>query len=276
MLITDTFKQFCKERHAEDKGKHYDLLQEVYANTEFFDLSLYMVEVNNSLLSFRKEQELYKADILEINLPFQNCFIKIQDNMYVFLREYSPNVLTGTIYATNYMAEYPPYKNATGTLNIPFTIQTTDSNTYITSDFHVKLLGEYEQDLVKYCFIVVRYLGEVLNNLSKKSVIVDKVEGHKVEYYRRKNAPVIKIPARPIYYILDKNEKVMYEQSHKIKARGTLEITHSFRVRGHWRKISEKSLGKDRNGKYGITGYTWVTDYIKGEGELSKKLHVIK
>ena len=35
------FKQFCKERHAEDKGKHFNLLQEIYADTELFDISLY-------------------------------------------------------------------------------------------------------------------------------------------------------------------------------------------------------------------------------------------
>ena len=40
-LITEVFKQFCKERHAEDKGKNFNLLQEVYANTELFDISLY-------------------------------------------------------------------------------------------------------------------------------------------------------------------------------------------------------------------------------------------
>ena len=41
LSIHDTFKQFCKERHAEDKGKNFNLLQEVYANTELFDISLY-------------------------------------------------------------------------------------------------------------------------------------------------------------------------------------------------------------------------------------------
>ena len=38
--IQDSFKQFCKERHAEDKGRNYDMLQEIYANTEFFDTTL--------------------------------------------------------------------------------------------------------------------------------------------------------------------------------------------------------------------------------------------
>ena len=41
--IQEVFKQFCKERHAEDKGKNYDLLQETYASTEFFDTTLYEV-----------------------------------------------------------------------------------------------------------------------------------------------------------------------------------------------------------------------------------------
>jgi hypothetical protein len=48
MLVTEAFKQFTKERHAEDKGKNFNLLQEVYASTEFFDISLYNRDNDNA------------------------------------------------------------------------------------------------------------------------------------------------------------------------------------------------------------------------------------
>ena len=39
VYIIEAFHQFCKERHAEDKGKNFNLLQEIYSKTEFFDIS---------------------------------------------------------------------------------------------------------------------------------------------------------------------------------------------------------------------------------------------
>ena len=39
-----------------------------------------------------------------------------------------------------------------------------------------------------------------------------------------------------------------------------------WRVRGHWRKIS--AVGKDRNGDYGVQGFTWVVEHVKGPEEL--------
>ena len=55
--ITDVFKQFCKERHEEDKGRNFNTLQEIYANTEFFDLSLYSITEHDRLYDFYKSGE---------------------------------------------------------------------------------------------------------------------------------------------------------------------------------------------------------------------------
>lgn len=37
--------------------------------------------------------------------------------------------------------------------------------------------------------------------------------------------------------------------------------SHRTRVRGHWRKVS--GIGKDREDKYVVSGFTWVTDHIR-------------
>lgn len=51
---------------------------------------------------------------------------------------------------------------------------------------------------------------------------------------------------------------------------------HQWRVRGHWRKIANDSIGRDREGDYCIVGRTWVSDFIKGEGPLIEKIRLVK
>lgn len=55
-----------------------------------------------------------------------------------------------------------------------------------------------------------------------------------------------------------------------------IEWKHSWRVRGHWRKISTSMLGKDREGDYSIVGRTWIKDFVKGEGPLIEKTRILK
>lgn len=51
--------------------------------------------------------------------------------------------------------------------------------------------------------------------------------------------------------------------------------SHRWEVRGHWREI--KGLGKDRDGKYGVVGHTWVMNHSKGPEHLPviKKIRVV-
>lgn len=45
---------------------------------------------------------------------------------------------------------------------------------------------------------------------------------------------------------------------------------------GHWRKLDDNSIGKDRQGLRGVAGYTWVIPHKRGEGELFKKSRIIR
>lgn len=251
-------------------------MQTIYASTEFFDMSLYDFE-GAVLHGFSLVHDEYVGTytVEDINLPFQNIYIKLKEDIFMFLREYSPEIITGTLYATNYMCEIPKYANLTGTLNVPFTIHL--KNSIISSDINIPLIKEHTPTLLENTFQVAIQVGEVLNNLSKKQVAVDTPAHPNLhEYYRRKRKPTIKIPQRPIYYVLGDKKEDVTKKYNSIHSMGKLEYSHAFKVRGHWRRIDEKSLGKDRNGDYGVHGYTWVTEYIKGEGELTKKLRVIK
>ena len=275
MQIKEAFKKFTEERHKEDKGRNHDLLQEIYASTEFFDMSLYNFE-GEVLHGFSLVHDEYVGTytVEDLSLPFQNTWIKLKENIFMFLREYSPEIITGTMYTTNYMCEVPEYANITGTLNIPFTIRL--KNGIISSDLNVLLIKEYVPVLLENTFQVAIQVGEVLNNLSKKQVAVDTDTSGHSEYYRRKRKPTIKIPQRPIYYVLGDKKEDVTKKYNSIKSMGRLEYSHAFKVRGHWRTINEKSLGKDRNGNYGVHGYTWVVEHIRGEGELTKRLRVVK
>ena len=282
LSIHDTFKQFCKERHAEDKGKNFNLLQEVYANTELFDISLYDFSLN---LRTCKGSEVIKNGNTraicftlekELSLPFQNNFIKCESvGSYIFIREYEPNLLTGTMYV-------PSNKLFTG--NVPFYIKNypntkqivivTDMKYFLNTN--IKVIKDHAEQIAENLLITVISCLEVIGSLSDKAVVSDTPSTTKYEYYRRKHDTTIKKPVKPIYYVLDKKEETTKNKYNSIRAIGKLEFNHSFKVRGHWRKISDKTYGKDRNGNYNILGYTWVTEYIKGEGELVKKLRVIK
>lgn len=283
--IKEVFGKFCKERHAEDKGKNYDLLQEVYANTEFFDTTLYKlvgIEMTPIRESLKGNGDLITTFPLEsFSMPFPNIFIKMEDHKYLFLREYSPEIITGTIYITNFFTEKDIFYRVLGdSINLPFTMQLTEGKGVI--------MGNYIAHSMLKPFLDIRKLLEenfpmvaegclILNELSKKAVAVDKPSNPNLcEYYRRKRKPTIKISQRPIYYILgEKHENILSKYKY-IRPTGKLEYSYAFRVRGHWRRINEGTLGKDRNGNYNIKGYTWVTEYTKGEGELAKRIRVIE
>ena len=285
MLVTEAFKQFCKERHAEDKilnkSKNFNLLQEVYANTEFFDLTLY----NSS-----KEQNTFKASDIkrdesycirsfitdtDISLPFTNNFIKVEDlDSYIFIREYEPNVLTGSMFSTN--------KKLLD--NIPFVVRLYDNHQFAISvnsinfsqlDFinSIEVLSE----VINNFFLSVASTLIIINSLNKKQVVTDNYDksSNHADYYRLKGKGAIKVPSRPIYYVLGKKDENVTNQINRIKSRGYTEYSHAFKVRGHYRRMNEKYKGKDRNGKE-VLGFTWVHEYVKGEGELVKRIRVIK
>ena len=269
--IKEIFKQFCKERHAEDKGRNHDLLQSIYASTEFFDTTLYkIVDVPQQFAQLDEKTYMSIFPIENFSLPFQNNFIKIEEDKAIFLREYAPDIVTGTIYVINYLGKG-------NTLNVPFTIRLRETEAVILSDFYVESLKARISTILENAFIMAIGNCLTLNELSKKAVAVDKPSNPNFcEYYRRKRASAIKVPQRPIYYILgEKGEEISAKYKY-IRTTGNLEYSFAFKVRGHWRHISTDTLGKDRNGNYNVKGYTWVTEYTKGEGELAKRIRVIE
>lgn len=290
MSVTELFKQFCKERHAEDKGRNYDTLQEIYAKTELFDLSF--VPYNDSpMIYFSKKlnfASIEKDFFKNISLPFESQFAKMNEtgedkvereedgvlvgdfyvNYCVFMREYAPNIITGTLYCCDRSV----------LLNMPFTIKTEEGKLTIDLTGFEDYIGwegkeaHFNEELSNHFHLIIKAI-KCLTNLPKHSVATD--TPRKAEYYTRKHGSTIKV-IKPIYYVLDKKEEKNPVSFKRIKPLGNCCFDHSFRVIGHWRRINPKSYGKNRNGEYVVTGMTWVKEHTRGEGDLIKKIRVVK
>lgn len=298
--IRESFKQFCRNRHVEDKGKNHDLLQGVYAETEFFDLSILLegeedkgkhigaVKDKENLVKFTRNENTILATLKSISLPFKNCFIRLNDKMHLFIREYSPEIITGALSMECDMYLYENNRKVETVIwNFPFSMNINGESAKITCScppewFDTCKPKEEDVESVELSeglpFDVVKKVGEVFETLSKRAVLSDVPTITKYSYFRRKKSNTMKVAQKPIYYVLgEKSDKVKIKYAcETIKSEGKLEYSYAFRVRGHWRRIGDKSFGKDRSGVYGVKGFTWVVDHIRGEGELSKRLRVIK
>lgn len=67
---------------------------------------------------------------------------------------------------------------------------------------------------------------------------------------------------RRIIYVAPKREV----ESSKSELPRSIDWTHRFEVRGHWRKTDK--LGKDREGNYCVEGHTWVVNHVRGPEHL--------
>ena len=281
--VSEVFKEFCKERHAEDKGRNYNTLQEIFANAELFDLTFLKTDYSYKTDGFIMEENdliFSSPSLIDLCLPFGYIFSKVNTSennditSFIALREYSPTIITGTVYF---------YYSLGVKINAPFTLHTDNGKLIIDTTGFQSMLKTfnkvypnnplYKEAINKALLTDIQHTLNCLTNLPKHSIASDKPA--KTEYYTRKHADTIKV-IRPIYYVLDKKEEKKPVQLKMIKPIGHLEFSHAFKVRCHWRKINEDSLGKDRNGERKIKGMTFVKEYIKGEGELVKKIRILK
>lgn len=78
---------------------------------------------------------------------------------------------------------------------------------------------------------------------------------------------------RKVIYVSPKRDVAKLSETHK-----SIDWTHRWLVRGHWRTIPEKKLGKNREGEYSVVGFTWVTEFEKGpeDAPLISKVRVIE
>lgn len=280
--ITDVFERFQKDRHNEDKGRNFNLLQETYSKAELFDVSKLEVGKFPQAHVNKTNQFIIVDEHVDITLPFECMFIHIEDRQfavqgelinsstYMFVREFSPIYITGTLYEVS----------DEGRRNLPFALNLFTGTLSITEQDYAHCVRSssitspyfYSREAV---ISLIHNTLSCVDSISTKKVIVDVPVNPKTIYYRRKGSPAIKVPTRNIYYILSRNDS---ESEKHIQFTGTKVISQAFKVRGHWRTLDNaESIGKDRQGNRIVKGYTWVTEYVKGdENNLVKKLRIVE
>lgn len=113
-------------------------------------------------------------------------------------------------------------------------------------------------------------IRELLSRLDKESVGLETVRQNiKIGLGSEKRQHRI----RKVIHITPKKHQANYSISTR-----TIDWTHRFLVRGHWRDLaSPQKVGKNRDGEYCVSGFTWVSEHERGPEEmpLIKKTRVI-
>ena len=263
----DLFENYCTFQLSNVKSnKDYDYCVDEFAKTELFDFSKTKWDFIKKYTDLGTEGELYVKYYDDISLPFERQFVKLANEtgmiVCVFIGEFKPKVITGAV--ANFLTGieldvigFVIHENGRVELNID--VSGMSDEMARTTYMHVA--GSID-------FVLTG-----LSQLNKHLVVEDKPTG-KTRYYRKKNKEVVKVVDRPIYYVLNKKYRNTYTTVIKNPI-GRMSCTHAFRVRGHWRTFEGKTLGKNREGKRVVEGFTWVKEHVRGEGELKKKLRIV-
>ena len=289
MPVPELFKLYQEQIYKNAKKSEMDYIKESFSRTELFDFSNIKFSEKIEYVPIERDGLLIAPLVKDIAIPFESCFIKVYKDEHemnsVFIKEYSPEILTGASFMVN---------NEMGNIIqvcTPFTINLNSLNLVIEQKVIDKLVDAImpNREAIIPAHLAKRFLyttqfrdvatliqltTKVLDSLNQHAVMVDHLK--KPEYYTFKDRkkPTIKRENRPIYYVM---EKKTYENvSYKIKPYTHLEYTHSFAVRGHWRVLNGAAIGKDRRGVRCVKGHTWVKDYTKGNGDFIPRVRVVK
>lgn len=275
--VQELFKKFRSAQLKSVKNKtpqYVEHWNKLFSQMELFDFSMIETDKQYSFVALEEgiEDDDYYRQIQaeKINLPFETCFIKMDQSKYgcfgLYLKESTPEGICGGLFISVHIRTGEEH------FLIPFNIHNIDNPTLYVDKKQADFFNERSPWDIQTCYRQIIWTLGVIYELNQHATLVDHLT--KTEYYKFNNSPTIRIKNRPIYYILDKKQ---YEKrQYNIKPVTKLEYSHAFKVRGHWRKISETSIGKDRSGQYTVKGSTWVIDYIKGTGDLIQKVRVVK
>lgn len=199
----------------------------------------------------------------QIDLPFQTCFFEFRQDPKNIL------VMNQQMISTTQLEEVIPYKrvplgilmrkNTDGSLNETL-IYSRMNNKRNPLQYATFFCGKSETVMLEAYYACKLYL--------------DAFSGKKLAGLAKEKMP-IKLSKRASRI----NDIVYIRQSKKVEPSGnTSEInwSHKFEVRGHWRKISSNSIGRDSLGRSIFVGKTWVKNHIKGDGELIKKTRITR
>lgn len=287
-----------KDMLAGIEDTHYFVVPDVYSSDDEFESFL-----NKHL----KYIGLDGVNIPEtMDLPFKRCFFQCADNGIAYVDTFTYNEMADLLtnfdregyskrlkerhnltmddtlnqvkvkFSSMYVYEVEPkYIRVVALVNIddtdyflPISFSFIDGKLGVgKSDFGVF----YRQMVIDSALTVIKLL-ETINH--KSWTVVSNDTPVKVKTRVGRNLTKYKYKPSNIVYVYSEHKfrKHHPELSHRIINKPN----YAYEVRGHWRKLQYNQVGKDREGLRGVKGYTWVIPFIKGEGEVMKKVRIVK
>ena len=132
--------------------------------------------------------------------------------------------------------------------------------------------GNFYQQMVIDTALTVIKLLETINH--KSWTVVSNDTPVKVKSRVGRNLTKYKYKPSNIVYVTTEHK---FRTAHpELSPKIINKPNYAYEVRGHWRRLQHSQIGKDREGLRGVKGFTWVTPFIKGEGEVMKKIRIVK
>lgn len=222
----------------------------------------------------------YDGSLTGVNLPFEQCYFNMA-NTYLLVKPEGTARINGFIayeLAPDYNAfvTVVHFQTPMGAYDAPVRFTLNEGRLTVDADENANEREKRVYGFIvnKIALIVKRVLSEIDN---RNFQIVEPTSSDNMTFkYREGDRKLIKAKLRPrmIIYISDKKS---FKKDHPDLANRIIrKPEYSWEVMGHYRKLNNpESIGKNRQGEYCIKGYTFVSDYIKGEGELRKKVRVL-
>jgi hypothetical protein len=254
------------------------------AHTEMFDITNYdcaipdIEAICTDQMQFNRQMTYVNHPLFaDLSLPFKVVLVKINEREqilsgksfhlenHVFIMEKTPQEYIGFLVCT--LEQINSNEDIVVSLE---PVMINDKGFILLTE-----KDEFDSEKKIGCRLITRALV-TLNNLRNCRVYDYTAHNFSPKYIRRKGSPTLKIENRPIYYVMDKNSKETKPRNIDL-SKGRLSCSYAFKVRGHWRTLhNPKTMGLDRNGQRLVEGYTWIKEYIKGEGDLIKRVRVVK
>lgn len=113
-------------------------------------------------------------------------------------------------------------------------------------------------------------VSKLLKRLEKDVVGVETSAGRKIKIGSGKDKRFWR--PRPIVHVSPKKSI----QDMRPFEGAEIDWSHRWEVRGHWREV--KGIGKNRDGEYKVTGFTWVMNHVRGPEDkpIIKKTYVVE
>lgn len=239
------------------------------------DTHIFNVELKNPE-EILKELKTDIEDCDWLNLPFANNFIIaegtfIQKSYDIEFLGFSIQEIKPTYISVVSIARISARNSNSCVLNsFSFDIDTLKGELILDEVLH---MDAYQHLVALSCSVLKLCLDRI-----NKQVFTLVENEDKIDFKTRALGGYTRLKIKPSYIIYLGTEKHLLKShpdlSNKI-LRNKPEF--SYAVRGHWRRlVNSESLGKSRNGERNVKGFTFVSDFIKGHGELRKKIRVAK